>query len=140
MSTYDSDNIFAKILRKEIPATEIFEGHHCMAIMDAFPQSKGHALIIPKAVSRNILDADPVQLALVIPYVQKLAIAIKKALKADGIRIAQFNEIAAGQTVFHLHWHIIPVYEGVQLEPHAATMAPADELAEMAQLIRAELD
>jgi len=140
MSSYDSDNIFAKILRKEIPATEIFENQFCLAVMDAFPQSKGHALIIPKAPSRNILDADPEQLALVIPYVQKLAIAAKKALKADGVRVAQFNETVAGQTVFHLHWHIIPVYEGVALGAHAGGMADADELAELARLIRAELD
>ncbi|VAW23308.1 Bis(5'-nucleosyl)-tetraphosphatase (asymmetrical) [hydrothermal vent metagenome] len=140
MSSYERDNIFAKILRREIPAIEIFDDHHCMAIMDVFPQSKGHALIIPKVASRNILDADPVQLALVIPYVQRLAIASKKALKADGIKVAQFNESAAGQTVFHLHWHIIPVYEGVELTPHAGGMADAGELAAMAQLIRAEMD
>ena len=140
MSSYDSNNIFAKILRKEIPAAEIFENQHCLAIMDAFPQSKGHALIIPKAASRNILDADPVQLALVIPYVQKLAVATKKAMHADGVRVAQFNELPAGQTVFHLHWHIIPVYEGVALAPHAGGMADGDELAKLAQLIRAEMD
>ncbi len=140
MSSYDADNIFAKILRREIPSIAIFENEICLGVMDAFPQSRGHALLIPKAASRNLLDADPDQLALVIPYVQKLAIAVKSALGADGIRLAQFNESAAGQSVFHLHFHIIPVYQGVKLKAHAGKMAEPNELAELARLIMAELD
>ncbi|HHG90432.1 MAG TPA: HIT domain-containing protein, partial [Devosia sp.] len=130
MTNYDENNIFAKILRGEIPAARIFDNEHCLAIMDAFPQSKGHCLIVPRAPSRNILDADPAQLALVIPYVQQLAKAARSALMADGIRIVQFNEPTAGQSVFHLHWHIIPVYEGQELKPHATGMADATELEE----------
>lgn len=139
MTIYDKNNIFAKILLGEIPSTRIFENEHCLAIMDAFPQSKGHCLIVPKAPSRNILDADPAELALVIPYVQQVAKAARIALQADGIRIAQFNEISAGQTVFHLHWHIIPVYEGAKLGEHGAGMADAKELQELAEKIAAKL-
>ncbi len=140
MNSYDSDNIFAKILRREIPSVPIFENEICLGVMDAFPQSRGHALLIPKAPSRNLLDADPGQLALVIPYVQKLAVAVKTALEADGIRLVQFNESAAGQSVFHLHFHLIPVYQGVELKPHAGNMAEATELAKLARLIKAKLD
>ncbi len=139
MTSYDENNIFAKILHGEIPAARIFQNEHCLAIMDAFPQSKGHCLIVPKAPSRNILDADPAQLALVIPYVQQLAKAARTALMADGIRIVQFNEASAGQTVFHLHWHIIPVYEGTKLKAHATGMADAKELQELAGQIAAKL-
>ena len=139
MTAYDENNIFAKILRGEIPAARIFDNEHCLAIMDAFPQSKGHCLIVPRAPSRNILDADPAQLALVIPYVQQLAKAARSALMADGIRIVQFNEPTAGQSVFHLHWHIIPVYEGQELKPHATGMADATELEELASKIAAKL-
>ncbi len=139
MTSYDENNIFAKILHGEIPAARIFQNEHCLAIMDAFPQSKGHCLIGPKAPSRNILDADPAQLALVIPYVQQLAKAARTALMADGIRIVQFNEASAGQTVFHLHWHIIPVYEGTKLKAHATGMADAKELQELAGQIAAKL-
>ncbi len=139
MSTYDENNIFAKILRGEIPSINIFENEHCLAIMDAFPQSKGHCLIVPKAPSRNIFDADPAQLSKVIPYIQQLAKAARTALMADGIRIAQFNEPSAGQTVFHLHWHIIPVYEGTEMGTHAAEMADTGELATLAEKIAAKL-
>lgn len=135
---YQQDNIFAQILRGKIPAVKLFETDDCLAIMDAFPQSKGHALVIPKAPSRNILDADPIQLAKILPQVQKLAIASKKAMNADGIRIAQFNETAAGQTVFHLHFHVIPAYDSKELVKHASKMANADELEVIAKKIRTE--
>lgn len=137
--TYDPDNIFAKIIEGQIPSVKLFENDVCIAIMDAFPQSRGHCLVIPRAPSRNLLDADPAALQATIPHVQKLAIAAQSALEADGIRIAQFNEAPSGQTVFHLHWHIIPVYEGVELGAHASGMAPADELEATAKLIRAAL-
>ncbi len=139
MSAYDPDNIFAKILRNEIPSVEIFQNKNSLAIMDAFPQSKGHALLIPTAPSRNLLDADPKHLGLVIKDVQKLAIASKAAFNADGVRVAQFNEASAGQTVFHLHFHIIPAFEGVHLAPHASQMADMDELTAHAELLRAHL-
>ncbi|RYE61302.1 MAG: HIT family protein [Oxalobacteraceae bacterium] len=102
-------------------------------MLDIFPQSKGHALVIPKAPSRNLLDADPSALAAVIPLVQRVARAVQSATKADGIRIAQFNEAPAGQTVFHLHFHVIPAYEGVALGAHATGRADDGELAALAK-------
>ena len=139
MPEYDNDNIFAKILAGEIPSVKIFENQNCLAIMDAFPQSKGHALIIPKAPSRNLFDADPDQLALVIKDVQILAKASNAAFNADGIRIAQYNEAPAGQSVFHLHFHIIPAYEGVKMGAHATEMADMEDLNAQAAQIRAQL-
>lgn len=138
MTDYDQNNIFAKILAGEIPCVKVFENEYSLAIMDAFPQGKGHALLIPKAPSRNLLDADPEQLALVIKDVQKLAIASKTAFNADGVRVVQFNETSAGQTVFHLHFHIIPVFEGVTMSPHASAMADMEELEAHAALLRAQ--
>ncbi len=140
MTAYDPDNIFAKILAGEIPSVQVFENETCVAIMDAFPQSKGHCLVIPRAASRNLLDADPAELAATIPHVQKLARAVQSALRADGIRVAQFNEAPAGQTVFHLHWHVIPMYEGATLGAHGGGMADMDELKAQAQMIKAALD
>jgi len=137
--TYEDDNIFAQILSGKIPSVKLFETNDCLAILDAFPQSKGHALIIPKSPSRNLLDANPEKLTKILPEVQKLAIALKTALNADGVRVAQFNETAAGQTVFHLHFHVIPAHEGVELGRHASEMADTDELEATAKKIRAEL-
>ena len=108
-------------------------------MMDIFPQSRGHTLIVPKAPSRNLLDADPVALAAVIPLVQKVANAVKQATGADGIRLAQFNEAPAGQTVFHLHFHVIPVYEGVALGAHGGGKADDADLAALARDIAAAL-
>src|SRR5690606_19719099 len=107
--SYDPSNIFGKILRGEIPAHKVYEDDDALVMMDIFPQSRGHTLIIPKAASRNLLDADPAALAAVMPLVQKVAKAAKAATKADGIRLVQYNEAPAGQSVFHLHFHIIPV-------------------------------
>ena len=137
--SYDPSNIFGKILRGEIPAHKVYEDDTALVMMDIFPQSRGHALVIPKAASRNLLDADPAALSAVIPLVQKLAKAVKKATGADGIRIAQFNEAPAGQTVFHLHFHIIPVYEGVALGAHGGGKADDAELAALAKDIAAAL-
>src|SRR6185312_14847428 len=116
--TYDSSNIFGKILRGEIPAHKVYEDDKALVMMDIFPQSRGHTLVIPKAASRNLLDADPEALSALMPLVQSVAKAVKSATGADGIRLAQFNEATAGQTVFHLHFHIIPAYEGVALGAH----------------------
>lgn len=140
MTAYDSDNIFAKILSGDMPAVKIFENDTCVAIMDVFPQAKGHCLMIPKAASRNLLDADPVTLSATIPHVQKLVRAVKSAMRADGIRVAQFNEEPAGQTVFHLHWHVIPAYEGAQLGRHGEEMADMEDLQAQAEMIKAALD
>lgn len=141
MTDYDRDNIFGKMIRGEIPATKVFEDDTVLAIMDIFPQSKGHVLVIPKAESRNLLDADPATLAAAIPYVQRLAKAVKTALKPDGIRIVQFNEAPAGQSVFHLHFHVIPVYEGVAVGRHGEDgRADDQELTEQAAAIAAALE
>lgn len=137
--TYDPSNIFGKILRGEIPAHKVYEDEVALVMMDIFPQSRGHTLIVPKSPSRNLLDADPAALAAVMPTVQKVANAVKKATGADGIRLAQFNEAPAGQTVFHLHFHIIPVYDGVALGAHGGGKADDAELAELAKAIAAAL-
>ena len=139
MTAYDPQNIFAKILRGEIPAHKVFEDENVLAMMDIFPQSKGHLLVIPKAPSRNLLDADPATLATAIPYVQRLAKAVQTALGADGVRVAQFNEAPAGQTVFHLHFHIIPIYVNAELAPHAGGKADDADLAAQARAIAAAL-
>jgi histidine triad (HIT) family protein len=141
VTAYDPQNIFAKILRGEIPAHKVFEDDNVLAAMDVFPQSRGHLLVIPKAASRNLLDADPHAVAAAIEVVQRLAKAVQKALKPAGIRIAQFNEAPAGQSVFHLHFHVIPVYEGVELRRghgHGTTADDA-ELAALAKAIAAAL-
>ena len=139
MSDYDPQNIFGKIIRGEFSAHKVFEDDNVLAMMDIFPQSKGHLLVLPKAPSRNLLDADPSVLAATIPYVQRLAVAAKKALGADGVRVAQFNEAPAGQTVFHLHFHIIPMYENVALAPHGGDKANDSDLAAQAKAIAAAL-
>jgi histidine triad (HIT) family protein len=137
--TYDPSNIFAKILAGEIPSTKVFEDDVLLAIMDVFPQSRGHVLVIPKAASRNLLDADPAVVAKVAGYLPRFTRAVKAATGADGVRLAQFNEAAAGQTVFHLHFHLIPVYEGVELGRHGGGQADSDELQELAAAIAAHL-
>ena len=139
MTAYEPDNIFAKILRGEIPAYKVFEDDQVLAMMDIFPQSRGHLLVIPKAPSRNLLDADPAVLSGAIPYVQRLARAVQKALRPDGIRVMQFNEAAAGQSVFHLHFHIIPIYDGVPVGRHGEGKVDDAELKELAGAIAAAL-
>ncbi|UYO00406.1 MAG: HIT family protein [Devosia sp.] len=137
--TYDPANIFAKILAGDLPCHKVHEDETALVMMDIFPQSKGHTLVIPKAASRNLLDADPKALAAVMPLVQRVARAVKAATNADGIRLAQFNEAPAGQTVFHLHFHIIPAYEGVALGTHGGGKADDAELAALARDIAAKL-
>lgn len=137
--SYDSTNIFAKILRGDLPCHKVYEDETALVMMDIFPQAKGHTLVIPKAASRNLLDADPAALSAVMPLVQRVAIAVKAATGADGIRLAQFNEAPAGQTVFHLHFHLIPAYEGVALGAHASGRADDGELAALAQAIASRL-
>lgn len=136
MTAYDTDNIFAKILRGEIPSHRVYEDEHAVAFMDVMPQANGHTLVIPKAPSRNLLDADPDTLARIMPAVQKVAVAVKAAFEADGVTVVQFNEPAAGQTVYHLHFHVIPRKEGVPLRPHSGTMEDQDILAANAQKLR----
>ncbi|MDL2398570.1 HIT family protein [Rhizobium mayense] len=132
---YDANNIFAKILKGEIPSYPVYEDEHTVAIMDVMPQAPGHTLVLPKLPSRNILDADPSVLPHLITAVQKVAVAIQEAFDADGVYIAQFNEPAAGQTIFHLHFHVIPRHEGIALKPHAGRMEDGAILAENAKKI-----
>ena len=137
---YDPDNIFAKILRGDLPAVKVFEDDHTLAFMDVFPQTKGHVLVIPKAPSRNMLEADPKDLSHAILQTQTIAKAVDKALSPDGIIITQFNGAPAGQTVFHLHFHIIPNYDGKAMGDHAkGKMADMDELGALAEKIRGAL-
>ena len=137
--SYDPSNIFGKILRGEIPAYKVYEDDAALVMMDIFPQSRGHVLVIPKAPSRNLLDADPAVLSAVMPLVQRVARAVKTTTGADGVRVAQFNEALAGQTVFHLHFHVIPIYEGVPLGAHGGGKADDAELAQLAKDIAAAL-
>jgi histidine triad (HIT) family protein len=140
LTGYDPQNLFARMVRGEIPAVKVFEDDTILVIMDIFPQSRGHTLVIPKAPSRNILDVDPDALAKAAAYLPRLARAVKAATKADGLRVMQFNETPSGQTVFHLHFHLIPVYAGVEIGRHAGgAKADEAELRELAQAIAAEL-
>jgi histidine triad (HIT) family protein len=120
MTAYDPNNIFAKILRGELPCQKVYEDDHTLAFLDIMPRSPGHTLVIPKAPARNILDIDPESFAHVIRTAKKIAIAGKKAFNADGITLQQFSEQAGGQVVFHLHVHIMPRVEGVALLPPAS--------------------
>ncbi|GGD89485.1 hydrolase [Aureimonas endophytica] len=139
MSDYDPSNIFGKILRGEIPSEKLLDTEDALVIMDVMPQSKGHCLVIPKAPSRNLLDAKDATLEKVMPLVARLARATKEAFAADGVTICQYNEAPAGQTVFHLHFHVIPRYEGVELVRHAGGMADPALLKEQADRIRQAL-
>jgi histidine triad (HIT) family protein len=137
--SYDDSNIFAKILRGEIPSAKVYEDADALVFMDAMPQAPGHTLIVPKAPSRNLLDADPEVLARLAPLVQRMARAVKAAFDADGVTVVQFNEPSSGQTVFHLHYHIIPRHEGVPLMPHSRAMERPEVLGMHAEKIRKAL-
>jgi|SRR6185503_7693936 histidine triad (HIT) family protein len=136
---YDQTNVFAKILRGDLPSTKVFEDGNALVIMDVMPQAEGHTLVIPKAQSRNILDIGADDLKLAIVTVQRVARAVKMAFDAPGVLVMQFNEPAAGQTVFHTHFHVIPRFEGVPLKPHVGGVADAKILAAQAEKIRAAL-
>ncbi len=137
---YDDQNIFAKIIRGDAPSVKVFEDADILAIMDAFPQAPGHVLVIPKEPARNLLELSPEAGAKAIAAVQTIAAAMRKALEPDGIFIAQFNGAPAGQTVFHIHFHIIPRREGVDIAGHGkAGMADMAELKQIAEKIRAAL-
>ena len=137
---YDPQNIFAKILRGEMPCVPVFEDQHILCIMDAFPQSKGHALVIPKNPSRNLLEVEPKNIGRLFGAAQRIARAVDKALSPDGIIVTQYSGAPAGQTVFHTHIHIIPKYEGGALQAHnSSQMADASDLEKTAKLIAANL-
>lgn len=137
--TYDKNNVFAKILRGEIPSFKVYEDEHTFAFMDVMPQSSGHTLVIPKFEAENFFDIDAAALAKLIATTQRVAKGVKKALNPDGVRIMQFNGAPAGQTVFHIHFHIIPCYEGKELKPHTRDFADKTLLAAQAEQIKAAL-
>lgn len=134
--SYDNNNVFAKILRGELPAHKVYEDDQTLAFMDIMPRGRGHCLVIPKSPVRNILDVDDETLAAVMRTVRKVARASMKAFDAQGVTIHQFNEQAGGQVVFHLHVHVIPRFEGVPLRPHTGEMEDQEVLAQNAQKIR----
>lgn len=139
--TYDPANIFAKVLRGEAPAAKVYEDGEVLAFMDLFPQSRGHTLVISKtSQARNLLDVEPEPLATLVLGVQRVARAIRATLNPDGLIVTQFNGAPAGQTVFHLHFHIIPTWEGKALAGHGgARMADTAELAALAKEIQAKI-
>lgn len=136
---YDPDNIFARILRGEAPAHVVYEDDYSLAFMDVMPQVEGHTLVIPKAPGENLFDVPPDALAQTIQATQKVAAAVRSAFSASGIMIAQLNGAAAGQTVFHLHFHILPRQHGIELRMHARDMADPAVLAEHAERVRSAL-
>jgi histidine triad (HIT) family protein len=139
MPSYDPNNVFAKILRGEFPAYKVYEDDKVLAFLDIMPQAPGHVLVVPKAQARNFLDVDPDVLTDLIKVTQKIARTAKSVFAADGVNISQFNEPAAGQTVFHLHFHVIPRKEGVALKPPASLKEDPAVLAEQATRLAAAL-
>jgi histidine triad (HIT) family protein len=136
---YDSDNIFAKILRGELPKITVYEDEHTLAFMDIMPAVEGHTLVIPKELCESIFDISPEAAAATIQTTQKVATAVKKALGVPGVVIVQQNGSAAGQTIFHLHIHIIPRTSGIDLTFHGKAMVKPDVLEPIAAKIRAAL-
>jgi histidine triad (HIT) family protein len=137
---YDDQNIFAKILRGEAPAVKVREDEHTLAIMDVFPQAPGHVLVIPKEPARNLFELSEEAAEKAILAVKTVAAAVRRALEPDGVFVAQFNGAPAGQTVFHIHFHIIPRQEGKEIAGHGqAKMAEMAELEALAEKIRAAL-
>ncbi|PTM57006.1 HIT family protein [Phreatobacter oligotrophus] len=139
-AAYDPNNVFAKLLRGEMPAHKVYETDKVLAFMDIMPRADGHVLVIPKAAARNILDIHPDDLAELAKAVQFVAKGVKKAMAADGLTIQQFNESAGGQVVFHIHVHVLPRWEGVALRPHTGAMENGEVLAKHAGTIRAALE
>ena len=139
MPPYEPDNLFAKIIAGEIPSHRVYEDEHVVAFMDIMPQGPGHTLVVPRSGSRNLLDADPATFGPAMAAVQKVARAVKAAFNAPGVMVIQFNEPAAGQTIFHLHFHVIPRFEGVPLRPHSGEMEKPEVLAANAEKVRKAL-
>ncbi|GGH01620.1 MAG TPA: HIT family protein [Oceanicaulis sp.] len=137
---YDDQNIFAKILRGEAPSVKVHEDAHTLAIMDVFPQAPGHVLVIPKEPARNLFELSEEAAEKSILAVKTVAAAVRRALEPDGVFVAQFNGAPAGQTVFHIHFHIIPRREGEEIAGHGkAKMADMPELEALAEKIRAAM-
>ena len=139
MPSYDPNNIFAKILRGELPCHKVYEDDKVLAFLDIMPRAPGHTLVLPKAPARNILDISPEDLAHVMHVAQKVSKAAMKAFEADGVTIQQFNEGAGGQVVFHLHVHVIPRKVGVAMKPPASAKEKPELLAEQAKALAAAI-
>ncbi len=139
MTDYDQNNIFAKILRGELPALKVYEDDKTLAFLDIMPRAPGHTLVIPKAAARNLLDVQPDDLAHVMRTAQKIARAGMQAFGAPGVTVQQFNESAGGQVVFHLHVHVIPRQDGVAMKPAASFKEQPKTLAEHAEKIKTAL-
>jgi histidine triad (HIT) family protein len=139
MPSYDQNNIFAKILRGELPCHKVYEDDKALAFLDIMPRAAGHTLVLPKSPARNLLDVDAADLAHVMQVAQKIAKASMTVFGADGITIQQFNESAGGQVVFHLHVHVIPRHDGVAMKPPASVKAEPSELSDQALKLAAAL-
>jgi histidine triad (HIT) family protein len=139
MASYDPNNVFAKILRGDLPSHKVYEDEAAFAFLDIMPRSPGHTLVIPKAPARNILDADPDVLAHVAKVAQKVAKAAMTVFKADGVTVQQFSEPAGGQVVFHLHVHVMPRQNGVALKPPASVKEDTAILSDQALRLAAAL-
>lgn len=136
---YDPNNVFAKILRGEIPSVKVYEDERTLAFMDVMPQAEGHTLVVPKENAENIFDLSPEGAAALVKTAQKIAKAVKKGLGAPGVMLAQLNGAAAGQSVFHVHFHVIPRSGGIDLKLHAREMEAPDRLKAVAEKIKAAL-
>ena len=139
MPSYDPNNIFAKILRGELPCHKVYEDERALAFLDIMPRAPGHTLVLPKAPARNLLDADPADLGHVMQVAQKIARAAMTVFGADGVTVQQFNESAGGQVVFHLHVHVIPRKQGVPLKPPASVKEEPAVLSDQALKLAAAL-
>jgi histidine triad (HIT) family protein len=139
MADYDSNNLFAKILRGDLPSYKVYEDDKALAFLDIMPRAPGHTLVLPKAAARNVFDVEPDDLAHVMKVAQRVAKAAKAVFGADGITLQQFNEKAGGQVVFHLHVHVIPRKEGVALKPPASEKEKPEVLVEQAERLKAAL-
>jgi histidine triad (HIT) family protein len=139
MPSYDPNNIFAKILRGEVPCVKVCEDDKTLAFMDVMPQTEGHVLVIPKEAAADLLEVSPEAASAIVVTAQKVAKAVKKALNPPGIMLAQLNGRGAGQSVFHVHFHVIPRYAGVDMKLHAREMENPEKLKAVAEKIRAAL-
>ena len=139
MPAYDPSNVFAKILRGELPSSKVYEDADTLAFMDIMPRCEGHTLVIPKTAARNVLDATPAQLAACMATVQRIARAQRKAFGAEGVSLLQFNEAAGGQVVFHLHFHVVPRFDGVSMPPHTGRMEKPELIQGAAEKLRRAL-
>ena len=137
---YDTNNIFAKILRGEVPSVKVYEDDKTLAFMDVMPQADGHTLVIPKEPAENIFELSPDGAAAMVRTTQKVAKAVKKGLEAPGVMIFQLNGKPAGQSVFHVHFHIVPRSGGVDLKLHARGMESPEKLKAIAEKIKAALE